>query len=338
MIRKVFALLLFLLVTKATVGQQSADSTKNLYIEQFSDKFFVWPLFKKRSLSFDVREGNNEKIKYRPNNSFSLGLGVYLFEVSAEISFALPINERSQSTFGSTDAREFHANFLGNNWGVDVFRQKYNGFYFTDPAGSAPDVIIKRPDIELTNTGINGIYAFNKDKFSLKSAYNYSERQVKSGGSFLVSGNLNTFRLFADSVINTKQSGQQSSGSELLLMRYTTLSIAGGYTYTLVYKSFFLNGGLSMGPAHNWILYSKPGGEEYYDIAINTYVDSRVALGYNSNRFFGGMSLVAQSRNIRFDDIRFSNTNTFVKIIVGYRFNEVGILKKKAKDYIPGTR
>jgi len=338
MIRKVFALLLFLLVTKATVGQQSADSTKNLYIEQFSDKFFVWPLFKKRSLSFDVREGNNEKIKYRPNNSFSLGLGVYLFEVSAEISFALPINERSQSTFGSTDAREFHANFLGNNWGVDVFRQKYNGFYFTDPAGSAPDVIIKRPDIELTNTGINGIYAFNKDKFSLKSAYNYSERQVKSGGSFLVTGNLNTFRLFADSVINTKQSGQQSSGSELLLMRYTTLSVAGGYTYTLVYKSFFLNGGLSMGPAHNWILYSKPGGEEYYDIAINTYVDSRVALGYNSNRFFGGMSLVAQSRNIRFDDIRFSNTNTFVKIIVGYRFNEVGILKKKAKDYIPGTR
>jgi len=338
MIRKVFALLLFLLVTKATVGQQSADSTKNLYIEQFSDKFFVWPLFKKRSLSFDVREGNNEKIKYRPNNSFSLGLGVYLFEVSAEISFALPINERSQSTFGSTDAREFHANFLGNNWGVDVFRQKYNGFYFTDPAGSAPDVIIKRPDIELTNTGINGIYAFNKDKFSLKSAYNYSERQVKSGGSFLVSGNLNTFRLFADSVINTKQSGQQSSGSELLLMRYTTLSVAGGYTYTLVYKSFFLNGGLSMGPAHNWILYSKPGGEEYYDIAINTYIDSRVALGYNSNRFFGGMSLVAQSRNIRFDDIRFSNTNTFVKIIVGYRFNEVGILKKKAKDYIPGTR
>ena len=93
-----------------------------------------------------------------------------------------------------------------------------------------------------------------------------------------------------------------------------------------------------MGPAHNWILYSKPGGEEYYDIAINTYIDSRVALGYNSNRFFGGMSLVAQSRNIRFDDIRFSNTNTFVKIIVGYRFNEVGILKKKAKDYIPGTR
>lgn len=335
MIRCQFALLLFLLVSKATFGQHSGDSTRNVYIEKFPDQFFVWPLFKKRSLSFDIRNADNEKVKYKPNNSFSLGLGIYLFEISAEISFEVPLNERSQSTFGSTAAREFHANFIGNNWGVDIFRQKYNGFYYTDQSGSGPDVIIKRPDIELTNTGINGIYAFNKKKFSLKSAYNYSERQLKSGGSFLVTGNLNTFRVFADSVIRTMQTNQQSSGSDLLVMRYTTLSVAGGYTYSLVYKSFFLNGALSVGPAHNWILYSQPGGEENYDIAINTFSDIRVALGYNSNSFFGGMSLVAQSRNIRFDNIRFSNTNTFAKLMVGYRFNEVGILKKKAKDYIP---
>jgi hypothetical protein len=113
--------------------------------------------------------------------------------------------------------------------------------------------------------------------------------------------------------------------------------MAGGYTYTLVYKSFFLNGALSVGPAHNWILYSGSDGEDKYDIAINTYSDVRVSLGYNSDRLFGGMSLVTQSRNIRFDDIKFSNTNTFAKLMLGYRFNEVGILKKKAKDYIPGN-
>jgi Domain of unknown function (DUF4421) len=335
MIRYFFVLLLFILVTIATEGQHSPDSTRSMYIQKFPDQFFIWPLFKKRSLSFDIRNGDNEKIKYKPNNSFSLGLGVYLFEISAEISFEVPINEKSQSTFGSTDAREFHINFLGNNWGVDVFRQKYNGFYFTDPAGSSPDVIIKRPDIELTNTGINAIYAFNKKKFSLKAAYNYSERQLISGGSFIATGNLNTFRLFADSVILTKQSAPQSTNSDLLLMRYTTISVAGGYTYTLVYRSFFLNGALSVGPAHNWILYSRPGGEDKYDMAVNTFSDIRFSLGYNSDRFFGGMSLVSQSRNIRFDDIQFANTNTFAKLLIGYRFNEVGILKKRAKDYIP---
>lgn len=337
MIRCFFVLLLFLLVTQATVGQHASDSTRSEYIQKFPDKFFIWPLFKKRSLSFDIRNGENEKIKYKPNSPFSLGLGVYLFEVTAEISFALPINEKSQSAYGSTNAREFHANFIGNNWGVDIFRQKYGGFYFNDPSGSPSNNVVKRPDIDLTNTGVNGIYAFNKKKFSLKSAYNYSERQVKSGGSILVSGNLNTFRLSADSAILTKTSSSPNKGSDLLLMRYTTMSVAGGYTYTLVYRSFFLNGALSVGPAHNWILYSRPGGKEYYDVAVNTYSDIRVAIGYNSDRIFGGMSLVTQSRYIRFDEIRFANTNTFVKLMVGYRFNEVGILKKRAKDYIPGN-
>lgn len=336
MIRYFFVSLLILSVTKVAVAQHSTDSTRSEYIQRFPDKFFIWPLFKKRSLSYDIRNGDNDKIKYKPNNSFSLGFGVYLFEVAAELSFALPIGDKSEAAYGSTDAREFHANFIGRNWGVDIFRQKYSGFYFNDPSGNS-GVVIKRPDIDLTNTGVNGIYAFNKNKFSLKSAYNFSERQLKSGGSIILTGNLNTFRLSADSVILTRSYNQINNDSDLLLMRYTTISVAGGYTYTLVHRSFFLNGALSIGPAHNWILYSQPGGDENYDIAVNTYSDIRVAIGYNGDRIFGGMSLVTQSRYIRFDDIRFANTNTFVKLMIGYRFTEVGVLKKRAKDYIPGS-
>jgi len=334
MIRSILFLFSLLIVTHTAASQVNEDSVRSIYIQKFPDNFFIWPLFKKRSLYFDIRDGDNRKVQYKPNNSFSLGFGVYLFEVSAEIAFEVPINDKSQSTFGTTDAREFHANFLGNYWGVDIFRQKYNGFYYTDTSGPQ-DKIIKRPDIGLTNTGVNGIYAFNKNKFSLKSAYNYSERQVKSGGSVIVTGNLNTFRLNSDSAIMIRQAGNQGASENLLLMRYTTLSVGGGYTYTLVYHSFFLNGALSVGPAHNWILYSKPSGGNNYDVAVNTYSDIRFSIGYNSDRFFGGMSVVAQSRYIRFDNIHFANTNTAVKLLLGYRFKEKGILKKRAKDYIP---
>ncbi len=337
MIRYLFVSLIIFCVTEATVGQHVADSTRSKYIQQFPDKFFIWPIIKKRTLSFDIstRDAGSQKINYKPNSSFSVGLGVYLFEIGAEITFAVPINEKNQATYGNTDAREFHANFLGDGWGLDMFSQKYRGFYFPVRSRSSPDTFVKRPDIELTNTGINGIYVFDKTRFSLKSAYNYSERQVKSGGSFILTGNLNTFRLNADSLIVTQQKSQSISSSDFQLMRYTTLSLAGGYTYTLVYRSFFLNGALSIGPAHNWILYDRPGEKEHYDLAINTFNDIRVSLGYNSDRFFGGMSLVAQSRNIRFENIQFANTNTIVKLVIGYRFQEVGILKKRMKDYIP---
>jgi hypothetical protein len=68
---------------------------------------------------------------------------------------------------------------------------------------------------------------------------------------------------------------------------------------------------------------------------VNVFTDVRIAIGYNSEHFFGGMSLIAQSKNIRFEDIQFTSTSASVKLLLGYRFKEAGILKKRAKDYIP---
>jgi hypothetical protein len=315
----------------------SADTTATEYIEKFHDKYFIWPLVRRRTLSFDIknRDNKDQAVKYKPNNSYSLGLGVFLFEIAAELSFALPINEKSTNTFGTTDVREFHLNFLGNGWGLNAYSQKYTGFYFPDRSDPAAEVIVKRPDIELTNRGINGIYALNKDKFSLKSAYNYSERQLKSVGSFIITGNLNTFALQADSAIITQSTTQAGSSSDFKLMRNTTLSIAGGYTYTLVYRSFFINGAFSIGPSHNWIYYKPADGLEHYNISINTFNDIRVSVGHNSDRIFGGISLIIQSRNNRFENVDITNTNSMLKFMFGYRFTEVGILKRRAKDYLP---
>jgi hypothetical protein len=183
---------------------------------------------------------------------------------------------------------------------------------------------------------MNVLYSFNKEKFSLKASYNYSERQLKSAGSFIVTGTLNTFQLQADSaVLPTVYSASNTSSPTFRQFRYTTLSVAPGYTYTLIYKSFFLNSVFSLGPAHYWLMDTGKDGNARYDISINTFADVRVALGYNGDRIFGGMSFITQSRNIRFDEVRFVNGSYTFKLMVGYRFREVGILKKRAKDYIP---
>ena len=337
MIRCLIVSVALLITTGSSYGQARNDSTANEYIDKFTDEFFIWPLVRKRALLFDIknRDKQAESVKYRPNNPYSLGIGVYIFELAAELSFALPINEKSSDTFGNTDVREFHLNFLGNGWGLNAYSQKYSGFYFPDRSDPSGDVYIKRPDIELTNRGINGIYAFNKNKFSLKSAYNFSERQLKSVGSFILTGNLNTFSVEADSAIVSQTSVNTGSTSDFQVMRSTTLSLAGGYTYTLVYRSFFINGAFSIGPAHNWIYYKPSGEQEHYDISINTFNDIRASVGYNGDRVFGGISLVIQSRNNRFENVDITNTSSVLKFLVGYRFNEVGVLKKRAKDYIP---
>jgi hypothetical protein len=315
------------------------DSLRNIYIKQFPDKFFIWPLLKKREISFSLnsRDDKGKKLNYKPNTSFSAGIGFYIFEVATEITFAVPIDERSKAAYGASNARDFQINSLGKSWGVDIYSQKYSGFYVPNPAPSPnlPDPFIKRSDIELNNTGINLRYVFNKNKFSLRSAYNYSERQIKSAGSFLMSGTLNTFRLEADSsVLSQLYAPTISATSTFSDFRYTAFSVAPGYAYSLIYKSFFLNGTFSIGPAHYWISYTAPDQSTQYNITLNTFADVRIAIGYNSDRFFGGMSLVAQSRDIRFDEIHFANGTTAFKLVLGYRFGEVGILKKRAKDLL----
>ena len=207
MTRNFFSFIIFSLITELTLGQANLDTTKGKYIEQFPDKFFIWPVVKKRSLSFDItnRNNRNQNLSYKPNSSFSAGVGVYLFEVAVEITVAIPINEKSKGTYGSSDVRDLRANIFGKAWGLDVFTQRYKGFYVPDRSTATKNSFVKRPDIELRNTGINGLYIFNTDRFSLRAAYNYKERQLKSGGSLVVAGNLNTFQVTSDSAIVEKR-------------------------------------------------------------------------------------------------------------------------------------
>jgi len=338
MLRIISVLIIFLGGLVTTNAQ--TDSLRGKYVQPFPDKFFIWPVIKKRELSFDIKNrfDQSQKLSYKPNNTFSVGLGIYLFEVGIELALAVPIDERSRDTYGASDVRDLQANFLGKHWGVDIYHQNYSGFYVANPnpTASSPDAFIKRSDIELINKGIGGMYAFNKNKFSLKSAYNYSERQIKSAGSFVLSGALNTFQLQADSsVLSQVYTPALTSTSSFQQFKYTGLSVVPGYSYTVVYKSFFLNGVFSYGPAHYWISYTALDQSTRYDISINTFADIRVALGYNTDRLFGGLSYRAQTRDVRFEDIQFTNASSTIKLLIGYRFHERGILKRRAKDYIP---
>jgi hypothetical protein len=319
---------------------EDKDSVRRYYIKQFPDYFFIYPVLKQRSLNFELGKRNaGSLLTYKPNNTYSLGLGVYLFELGAELVFAIPLREQSIDRFGESEARDIQLNLLSKRWGVDAFYQRYSGFYLLDNENE-PDAgypYPQRPDIATKNFGLTGHYVFNHQKFSFRSAYNYSERQLFSKGSFLMFAALNTFRVTGDSsIVRGDRQADFGSHVNFTRLRYTTFSIAPGYTFNLTYNHFFLNTTLAVGPAHHWMNYTLEGDlTEHSDIAINSFVGARVAIGYNGYRMFGGISFISQGSTLRFDDVNFSNNNSVFKMLIGYRFNEVGILKKRALDILP---
>ncbi len=322
-----------------TGGAEGDDSVRRRYIHSFPDHFFLYPVLKQRALSFDITaEGTNELLSYRPNNSYSIGVGAYLFEIGAELTFAIPLNERQKSIYGTSDSRDIFFNLLGKRWGVDAFWQRYSGFYVRwrghEPARGQP--FPQRPDITSRNYGLSGYYIFNWRKFSFRSFYNFAERQLSSRGSPLLSVTIRSFRVAGDgSIIDDAHAALFQPAALFSRLRYTTLSLAPGYTYSLVHENFFLNGTLSVGPAQQWIRYHPVGGTVNYDIGVNMFVAARVGLGYNSERLFGGISFLSQGSMVKLEGVEFSNSNSSFKILVGYRFREKGILRIRALDLLP---
>ncbi len=314
------------------------DSIRTTNIQSFPDHFFIWPVIKQKSLSFEIQNNNNkkEKLIYRPNNAVSLGFGAYVFDLGLEFTFAIPLEEKSKERYGSSGARDFQLNTLGKKWGADFFYQRYNHFYIDDPNNPVDpdDPYPQRRTISIPAiTGISGIYIFNDTKFSFKSAFNFSERQLRRSGSFLLTGTINSFKVTADSSIVSPQiQSRIGVDSDVSQLRYTTFSISPGYAYNLIYKDFFLNTTLFLGPSHNWTYFQREDGSEKNDTSINLFAAFRVGIGFNSDRFFTGLNFVVQSRSVVFENIRFTNSSSTFRLLVGYRFREFGILKHSVKE------
>ncbi|NJM25828.1 MAG: DUF4421 domain-containing protein [Bacteroidia bacterium] len=196
MMRIVLTAILFILASTAVAQQPDAavvvdapqpdDSARLEYVIPYKNHFFMWPVLKQRSLNFRVQydkdEGNN--LTYRPNKPFSLGFGVYMFDLGLEFTWALPINEHSEERFGNSWSRDLQINALSKNWGADLYYQKYEGFYINDSKVDIrrDEVHPQRADIVTRNFGISGVYVLNHEKYSFRTAFTFSEKQLKSKG------------------------------------------------------------------------------------------------------------------------------------------------------------
>jgi hypothetical protein len=319
----------------------ATDSTKLIkredFIKSHPDHFFIWPVLKQRMQNYELHASKPDKrtIGYYSNKPFSLGIGFYMFEVSAEIAFAIPLKEKKRAIYGESDATNLVANVLGKKWGVEAFWQRYQGFYLKDSHVNVPSntPYIQRPDIMTRNIGVNVNYIFNNKKFSFRAAYNYSERQLKSGGSFILYGSVDHFRIEGDSALLGNSFDESFlRASRVKKFDSFIIGVEPGYTYSLIHNGFYINGMLVVGPVFNSLTYKMTGNEYGNSNQITPLVALRVAVGYNGERFFGGMSFSSQSSNTKFENVDLTSSVASFKILAGYRMLERGILKKRARD------
>lgn len=281
----------------------------------------------------DDRQGDQQSVKYEPITNTYLGLGLYMFNLGLELALRLPSSDEDTEQYGETSAFDFQTNIYTKRWGADVAYQNYEGFYVKNPDDKFLEwkddkPYIQREDLEVANFQLNGFYMFNHEKFSYRSSYMQADKQKKSAGSFLLGATFGIFRFQADSSLipdlnaptNTTEAHVQSG-------KFTTLGILPGYAYNFVVKDFYLNLSFSAGPANVW---TRSGTAEGTDTAakIRPVVGARFAVGYNSEKFFCGFSMVTQSVSYGLDNIDVNGQTGNAKLFFGIRFLEKGIMKK----------
>ncbi len=317
------------------------DSLRSSNIHSYSQYFFLGPLLKKNNLDFDIIAADDIKKKYtfKANHNYSLGFNLNLLDINLGIVFSVPLATESEQLFGESDVTDFQLTAISKRWFADVYYQRYDGFYVQTPNVIIPAGVPfpRRPDLTTRNSGMSFAYIFNHNKFSLKAPYLFSERQKVSKGSFLLSYVLSSFSMAADSaLIPQAQWIDWGPGADNQQVRFTSLGFGPGYSHTFVKRKFFINLTLVVGPAHYWVKYKDMTTEPENDIRIDTYSVGRVGIGYNGDRFFSGLSITTQSRNVTYERTTFQNTISTVRLLAGFRFLERGFLKNRAVDFIPG--
>ena len=92
---------------------------------------------------------------------------------------------------------------------------------------------------------------------------------------------------------------------------------------------------IALGPALQEFHYQDTQGADHSNTKVNSYLDARVAIGYSNDRFFAGITITNQIRNVVFENVRFGSSSTTFRLLFGWRFSEFGILKKSVWDLLP---
>jgi len=318
-------LILFFLLISAVQAFSTSDSTRRLNIEAFNSSLAIAPLLKYRYPSLEINgpDPEHRRIVYRPNNSYNAGARLFAFGFTIEASAAISPGSRSIGRYGETDASELTINTMGKRWFGDLHWVNYKGLFLRKSweSYSAAPALPLRPDLSLLSRTGSVTFLFNPNRFSMRSPYLFSERQLYSAGSPLLRVAFNRFSFSGSgTMLNPEDLPYFEELDKVAGTSFFMIGLAPGYSYNYIWRDFFVNGTLTAGPAQYWIRNQQISGGTTYDIQINFVTSIGLAAGYNGRKFFGGLSYRSQGFRLKLSETTMNGDQNVLVLMGGIRF------------------
>ncbi|MEP2023826.1 MAG: DUF4421 domain-containing protein [Reichenbachiella sp.] len=310
------------------------------YIIDYSDQLSIkiYGILKSNKIAH-VNYETEQKIEYKPNENFNIGFGLGYKWFGLDLAFNLSGVNNDDDIYGHTKRFDIQSNIYTRQFAIDIHWQKYRGYYGSNPedyrTSFDPDNPYPiRPDIRTVNYRLSALYIFKHDKFSYRSAFTYNERQIKGTGSFLAGPFFNYYRMDADStLIPLEAQSDFDSEYDFRGSEYINFGLAGGYAHNFVIGKrvfFSITMALGLGPE----IKKTPALDGREASNKSKFVGQaviRAAMGYNSEKFYAGLSSVGVYSGEREEEDYLERGVSHLKIFIGKRFNPPKFLLPKKK-------
>lgn len=290
-----FIILFCSLGVYAQKKQFTCDS--NYYV-RYKDKFIVAIFQSYRSYGMDLSQQitkdslKQSNVNYLAESNLISGIEINYDKFNFSIGFKNPTGQVKQK--GDTKFRNIGLNFGGDRWILENSYRSYKGFYNKntvsyDTSFKRTGIYDQYPNINSESYKTKFLFFTNSNKFSFKSGYSCICHQLKSAFSFVLSANIYYNRVNSDSSFFPlpvrEYYGSQKSLNGLNVFAF---SVYGGASANLVlWKSFFMNLTLIIGPEEQWRKYhysDAPPSKTIFYTSISG--DFRASIGLNFKHFF----------------------------------------------------
>ena len=324
----------FYLVPFFSMYAQLADTARIIvqdgYIEKMDDNIGINVLLNNRYETFFV-DAEGADFSIYPNISTNLSVGFDYRFLSASIQFTpdfFPGNG-DDDLRGKTKALSMGFSTLFRHWAVTARYAQVKGYYLQntpdlDPTWQPGDPYVQAPDLRYRGGFVTVGYNFNP-KVSLRAVTTFTERQLKSGGSFVLGSSIRYYYIDNKPTSTTQRSSNWD------------VSVGPGYFYNfIVQEKFFaaIGGAGGAGFVHT-TLHTPQNGQEYTTYQFNPALrwEGRAAIGYNGRDFFAG--LYANLSGLYFNQQGTTAMNrdlqAYYQFIVGIRLASPKWVKKQMK-------
>jgi len=294
------------------------------YIRSYANYLSLKLIAVNKNNFFRIRDRIHKAgLRYRPEYGINVGLGFAYKWLALDLAFNFGLQE--DENLPNSETLNFQAKIYSSRQFMEGSLQYFYGHQLDRIAGiteNLSDISKIRGDIRTIRIGLQYLFAFNYDKFSLKAPFVLNEIQLKSAGSPILGASFDFFNMSSDSsIVPYILKDKFEEKLHLIDLSMISLALNLGYMYSFVWnEKFFITLGLIPGLNFN-LGDSKAETREILRWNISYKIKTMNALGYNTKRFYTGIQLIGDFNNIRLEKkLSTLYSNGSLRLFVGYRF------------------